>query len=125
MTKRANYIHEGALPISIGFCRSAKQYAYEMKKLKIKTPNDWITPEKGAATHRFLNENGHRISLVCVDWKVKRTVTQIAGLVAHEATHVLQDTILQMGEEKPGDEFSAYLVQYITQQGLLYFMRKK
>ncbi len=37
----------------------------------------------------------------------------IAGILAHEAVHVYESVIQQMGEETPGSEFHAYSIQEI------------
>lgn len=125
MPKRAYYIHEGALPISIGYCHSEGQFKVEMKHLKIDESYEWIEQGKGGMAHLFKNENGHRIGIICIDTKDKKTIGSLVGILAHEAVHILQFALVAMGEERCGDEFAAYLVQYVTQQGFLYFNKKQ
>lgn len=39
-----------------------------------------------------------------------------AGILAHEATHIAQDYLDSIGEDKPSPEFEAYIVGFVTQE---------
>jgi hypothetical protein len=48
----------------------------------------------------------------CLEW----SAAQDAGLLAHEATHIAQDYLASLGEDKPSPEFEAYIVGFVTQE---------
>ena len=52
-----------------------------------------------------------------------RDADQLAALMAHEAVHVSQIILDHFGEDEPGEETRAYLVQGVT-YALLYMQRE-
>ena len=52
-----------------------------------------------------------------------RDQDQLASLMAHEAVHVSQIILDHFGEDEPGEETRAYLVQGVT-YALLYMQRE-
>ena len=86
---------------------------------------------RAAAKHRgwppdddvWCNSNGGRThievdcpnptAIVCIDAPEFGSVG-IAGLLAHEATHIWLDWLRSMGEDSPGDEISAYAIQNLV-----------
>lgn len=122
MSKGATYIYEGALPVSIGFCHSKKVHAEEMKRLGVKDQLFLGSPDHHAELQAVYHESGTKL-LFCVDCKRKTSLAQFIGTIAHEATHALQRIIEAMAEEKPGREFEAYTVQYLTQHAYNHFIK--
>ena len=53
-------------------------------------------------------------SVVCLDPTDPQELHTYAGTVAHEATHVFQNMCEYISDDKPSDEFEAYLIGYIT-----------
>lgn len=102
-------------PIRYALCVSRKQYRATLKHfglLDAADPAAWVNDGKGASTHHFDN----RVSIVCVaDWK-GREMSQIAGLLVHEAVHIWQEVRATLGEDRPSMEFEAYAIQGIAQE---------
>lgn len=46
------------------------------------------------------------------------------GLLVHEATHVFQEWMRDIGEEKPSDEFMAYSIQHISTELMCSYREK-
>jgi len=108
-------------------CTSEKQFVRTAKKLtKGKAPQtEWVKPTGGGArVHFFDDKQGSTVCVVCVNGK-GRSVAEIAALLAHEAVHIKQETLLTMGEDKPSDEFEAYIVQNVTQNLMSEYARQK
>jgi hypothetical protein len=101
------------VPCSVGFCLDEKTYIREMKALHVKEFSPFILPGADATVHHFENPKTLPVSLVCVDGSVKRSMASFAGLIAHEAVHVLQEVKRAMRETEPGAEWEAYTVQFI------------
>lgn len=115
---RVHYLNLGPFPGFVGFTTSNSAYQREMKRLKVKDAGQYLKNENSNATTHFLRgSNGDRTVIVCVQPPSKRqSKEQYAALVAHEATHVVQDMREGLGEL--GHEAEAYLVQQIVQEGL-------
>lgn len=115
---RVYYMHTGPWPYYIGFTTDPDAFAHEMKRLKVVDDNDgFIKNAHSNATTHFLNNKGSHMAIVCMEpFKRSRTREQYAALLAHEATHVIQDMREQLGPL--GSEAEAYLVQQIVQEGL-------
>jgi hypothetical protein len=101
----------------VGFTTSDDAFQREMKRLKVREPGGYINPNANATTHYLTGSNGDRTTIVCIEPpSKKRSKEQYAALVAHEATHVVQDMRERLGDL--GHEAEAYLVQQIVQEGL-------
>lgn len=58
----------------------------------------------------------NRVSLVTLAAHVdKEPGPVVCGLLAHEATHVLQEFMGNIGEPNPSPEFEAYMMQVVAQ----------
>ena len=110
-----DYFNMGPWPIYVGFTQSAKAFRKEMKRLKITPcPEITVNAHSNAATH-FLTSPDHGLTAIIAMPKSKRSPEQIAGLIAHEATHVARHLWINIGEDNPGHEAEAYLIQMVTQ----------
>lgn len=98
---------------SICLCLSEEEYNVAKKHAKWPPDNDvWCNPG-GGRVHMYLDcENP--IAIVCLNHPEEPTVISIAGIIAHEATHIWQEHLRAMGEDSPGDEISAYAVQSLV-----------
>lgn len=112
-----DYFNMGQWPIYVGFTTSRKAFAREMKRLSCGKVDFLSTTHANATTHT-LTKDGTLTFIIAMEKQGERSVEQVAGLVAHEATHVAQRLWEQIGESRPGDEAEAYLVQMITQSCL-------
>ncbi len=55
--------------------------------------------------------------LTCKDY----TWIQLAGLCAHEATHVVDAIFEHVGEEAPGHETRAYYTQWVAETAMQFY----
>ncbi|AOJ10349.1 hypothetical protein [Burkholderia mayonis] len=102
----------------LGLCIDERDYLREMRRLKIKSPNAFVTAGKSATMHWFDHKRGgDDLAIVCIDMMRLRKCpgTAIAALLVHEAVHVFQSIRESMGEEHPSSEFEAYSIQRISQ----------
>lgn len=76
----------------------------------------WLREGAEAITHTFINIAGQSqcICLVCIRPDKKETIAAVVGLLAHEAYHVVNSRLEQLGEHSPGQEVMAYLIQFVT-----------
>ena len=83
-------------------------------------------PESGALCHTFTDSRNHELcAIVSVSHEMQmRAPIQIVGLLVHEAVHVWQAYIENMGEHAPGNEQEAYAIQAITQELLTEYARR-
>lgn len=111
--KSVLWLDQGWQPAYIGFCPSRTAWNREMRKMGVKN-EPW--PEAPASTQTF-EYKGALCIIVTLGPESDRGHTRIgiAGLIAHEATHVWQYIRKHMGETDPSVEFEAYSVQAIFQ----------
>lgn len=79
--------------------------------------------DRGAAAVTFFKEQD--VAIVCIlGWETKSGI-EIAGLLVHEATHIVQRHFRDIGEHEPSDEFQAYAIQRVSQNLMESFWRKE
>lgn len=110
------WMRNQCLPLNIGFCDCEKDWEKLMQKFK-STDSPFLEVGAQACTHYFDHENGDKSVIVTIDAKdfMGRKLWQVAGLLAHEATHVMQYAKMAMRERVGGVEFEAYVVHGVTQ----------
>jgi hypothetical protein len=72
----------------------------------------WCQSTDSARTHAAF-DCSKPTAIVCLNAPEYGSVG-IAGLLAHEATHIWLDWLRSMGEDSPGDEVSAYAIQNLV-----------
>ena len=117
MPKKPSYVSMGPYPGWVGIVFDADAYSREMKRLGVATPEQFVSDRAHATTHRFEHPLYGEINLVGFDAKVGkgRKLVEIYGLLVHEAVHCKQHVFESIGEDRPGVEQEAYLVQHIAQ----------
>jgi len=76
-------------------------------------PDDCIwCNDSGARTHTAF-DCAQPVAIVCLNAPEYGSVG-IAGMLAHEATHIWLDWLRSMGEDSPGDEITAYAIQNLV-----------
>jgi hypothetical protein len=108
-----DYCHMGPWPIYVGFTTSKKAFAKEMKRLDAGKTAFLARSGANATTHHLRKDNS-TCCIITLD-KTGGSTEQIAALIAHEAVHVAQELWENIGEDSPGRESEAYLVQHIVQ----------
>ncbi len=104
-------------------CTTEAMYKQAMKHLSIDDPDEWISTDFGATCHTFYKP-GRLTCVVCMRPEKGRHISEIAGLLAHEAVHVKQKLFASINEDAPGTEIEAYAVQNIFQELLYSYMKQ-
>ena len=74
-----------------------------------------VFPESGARTWAMRNPDGQLFCIVMVSQEAQQgEFGDIAGLLIHEAVHVWQQHLKDIGEVNHGDEQEAYAIQSIA-----------
>lgn len=105
-TKPCEYIPCPELHVFID-SEELKKFANEKYKCDVGITN------KDGFTSTISCDNGDISCLVYIKHQ-KYGKGQLAGLIAHEATHVSQDFFESIGEDKPSSEMQAYYIQVFT-----------
>lgn len=108
------YFETGSWPVNFGFTTSKKNFRKEMKRINVKPIPEFITAGANATTH-ILSEGNAICIIVCLKKRKGIDKSQIAGLIAHEATHVWDAINDAMRGKCPGGEHHAYGLQWIVQ----------
>jgi len=108
------YFHMGQWPVYCGFTTSPKKFEREMSRLSI-TDQKFIATDYANATTHILTKEGVLTFIITMAYEKKRSIEQVASMIAHEAVHVAQEMWQQFGEREPGREAEAYLVQHVVQ----------
>lgn len=64
----------------------------------------------------YMTKNGHGASIVTVPLFKKMEDSSLAGIIAHEVTHVVDFLYELTGETEPGYEHRAYTTQFLVQE---------
>ena len=107
----------------LALCTTEAQFARACKDLSVQPPafirNSW----SDASTHHFDGKHGLAI-VVCLRDAHKHSPIEVAGLLVHEAVHVWQAHVDQIGEATPGREQEAYGIQCIAQELMAEYARQ-
>lgn len=112
-----DYFNMGPWPMYLGFTQSKKAFAKEMKRLSVVNVS-FLSSDHANATVHILEKDGALTCIIAMEKGKGRSPEQIAGLIAHEAMHIVQELWSHIGEKVPGREAEAYLIQHIVQSCL-------
>lgn len=116
--KGLHKIELGAIPANLWVCFSYKDFKRGLKWMNLGDNEGEVDYPAWVSTWDVV-ENPTPIVMCIQKNKLKGgSRSQIAGVVAHEATHVMQFCAKAMSERSPGLEWQAYLVQTVTQHVL-------
>lgn len=106
-------------PYHFCLCLSEKEFHKKLRWFKLPRA-DWppfIKPtHANATTHLLESREGARAAIVCLGDTTKVEAIQIAALLVHEAVHIWQRGMSDIGETAPSEEFMAYGIQRISQE---------
>lgn len=115
--KGVKYLNMGPWPGFIGLVFEERAFNAEMKRFGINGRAKFLSHDRAGATlHEFVSPNKSCVWLLALGPVKGRTKEQVAGLVAHEAVHIIQMMREELGDL--GKEGEAYLVQMIVQEAL-------
>lgn len=103
---------KGWQPVQFAFCPSEVAWKREMKRLG----RDDEYPANAGRTSMYFKDGVPGIIVTLNAERVSHSSrVEIAGILAHEATHVWQFICEHIGEDSPGLEIEAYAIQAIFQ----------
>lgn len=104
--------------------RSEADYLKAIKHCKAKPIHDWIkTPQADATAHFLDHPDGGRCVIVAIR-VTGQSAIEIAGLLVHEAVHIVQDYFARIGEHSPASEQQAYAIQGVAQELMAEYARQ-
>lgn len=100
----------------IGICFNERDFHRELRRMQVPPSqwSSWVTEGALATTHHLTSKAGSRASIVCIPVKPEMEGVDVAGILMHEAMHVLQEYLEYIGEQAVGRETQAYAVQAIS-----------
>lgn len=118
MPKRSNetfWIELGFLPIAVGYVPNATAWRETLRQLGV---DDEPLPETDGRCD-FWSKAGpdnNGVVLITVGKRAaKYSMSQVAGIIAHECMHAWRHIRDVMGESEPSTEFEAYAMQAMVQ----------
>lgn len=115
-TKEGRWLELITYPGWLGVVFSLDAYREVLKRDK---HPDWKTAtwiRKDAQVDYFLSNNlKEPFYVIKLDLNRKPNDPRLIGLIVHEVMHVVQQIWIDIGEEDPGREAEAYLIQIMTQ----------
>ena len=97
-------------------CTTENQFAQALKDLGTAKDVPWISPGANATCHIIDRVGGDQACVVCMHVLPERKPIEVAGLLVHEAVHVVQEYFKHIGEREPAIEQYAYAVQCVSQE---------
>lgn len=116
--KEAASVHLGPIPIWLYVASDERQFDNLIRHLRVDPASKFMRGHSLATTH-LLGRTRFGSTAVCICMRrVSKLGIITVGLAAHEASHAADFIFETMGEDSPGEETKAYLIQYITQATL-------
>jgi hypothetical protein len=113
-------MNAGPWPVFIGVATDPKAFQRELDRLGVTQEVSFLgRATADATTHHLISPGGQQVHIITIGKTKGRTREQVAGLVAHEAMHVIQNMQDDLARgERLGMEAEAYLMQMIVQECL-------
>lgn len=112
---KVRWLDQGWQPVFIGFCPSQKAWDREMKRLGITPPEPYPTTAGRMTTFDY--KGSKTVCLVTIQdgSEKEHSLSEVIGLLVHEAMHVWQRILLDIGEHDGASmELEAYAMQQIV-----------
>lgn len=114
--KGVHWIDLGQWPCRLAFVADEKGFARFNQAFCDGTIEPGYPKTDGGCCYKLQNPAGEPLFLLAVGKASSRN--QRACTIAHEAVHVMQFVLEHLGEEKPGIETQAYLVEHVLRNAL-------
>lgn len=102
-------------PIRVRLMHSRKAYLRALRRFDAGTDEvSEMLEHADAVTSTFTVQGVGLCHIVFMRPDLDRSAAEDAGLIAHEATHVMQDYMESISERKPSYEFEAYVTESVT-----------
>ena len=106
-------------PFCYCLCLNEKEFHKKLRWLKLPRA-DWPpflrSTHANATAHFFETGEGDLAAILCLGDTKNVGAIQIAALLVHEAVHIWQRAMADIGETAPSDEFMAYGIQRLSQE---------
>lgn len=120
MSKHLYPITTEFFPVKVFFAPVESAWeSFLIKELDLSLDNGPDFPQSKGRTTLFEHDTtGNNIIVVTInpDRLEAHTHNEIMGILVHEAVHVFDFCMEYMGEDSPGSEIKAYIIQYIFLQ---------
>lgn len=110
---KAEILYSLMPPIKIMLTHSEKKAKRAMRRLGMENTN--LFSGDAITIYDEESANGDIVFIVLMSRDLERPWVKDASLLCHEAVHVSQAYLRNIGERDPSDELQAYLVQFLTQ----------
>jgi len=113
-----HFYRVGLAPMyKIRLVTSKEEYDEVMQTVVVEEPDPWY--DAAWASLYTFDADGHPIFIVALNQKRIEAEgdfegPEIASLLVHEATHIKQKVMEEIGEDSPSKEFEAYSMQFIS-----------
>lgn len=102
--------------VAVGFVPDKKAWRKTIKQWAPADAAGMDYPDSDGRCTSFHERDSNRLMvLITIGPAGDKSLTQIAALVAHEATHAFRAICDRIQEHSPSEEFAAYTVQCIVQ----------
>lgn len=106
-------------PVYWALCVTEEDFEAECLHLNLKAREVPMalrgSTKAGATTHTFHNGADGTVACIIYMPDAGRALNEVHALLVHEAMHVYQTILEEMGESSPGQEVEAYTVQHLCQ----------
>ena len=117
----------GAYGPHFHLCLNDAEYQAALKHLGGKSGKPCVSayPQRGAHTITLSSTSGSLCCLVSLsDEAQRKPLHQVLALLVHEASHVVDAYLEDIGESRPGFEQRAYALQAVSQPLMLEILRR-
>lgn len=119
------WVELGFLPVEVGYAPNARAWDAALIRLGIPT-EPYPTTDGRCVWWENVGPNRKDIILITVGERVKiHSLSQVAGIIAHECTHAWQHIRKIIGEKEPSAEFEAYAIQAMVQHVMFAHQKKR
>jgi hypothetical protein len=112
----------------LGFCSDTKAFFNETTRLGWVPQTELMPADCKAMTHSGTDSEGGFMSIICMSAAAKESSTRdpiwFYGILAHESWHVVSDIFEHYAEKKPGEETTAYLLEYVFEAAANQFKKQ-
>lgn len=117
--KKLAWLNMNLFPVHVALCISHKEWKGLMKRMGIKDQPNMLKGAPGRIC-TFYKDSWMTLIIVIDPKQLKEaTIVETAGLIAHEAAHAARFIFEHIGENTPGMETEAYIVQAIVGDSLM------
>lgn len=109
------WFNMGCYPVFVGFTMRPSSLERVQRFMGVEADGN-VAPTGGACCHKMTRAGMMVLIISMIDKRWPKNET--AAIIAHEATHATRFIMEKIGEEYPGFEQEAYLVQQIVQDCL-------